>query len=157
MKRLIALMVTAFFVLPVAMVPQDSNKGLPASLLVFFRPKRFSGSGLTPSIYVDGKQVARLDNGRYFALRVSVGPHKIESSMKHPPLEITASSQPVCLEMVILMGTWRGGGRLIPDSCETARQAIARLKPLDAKWIVDSANVTFEIPQDGAPPEKKQE
>jgi len=43
---------------------------LPASGLAqnvtVYRPKKFVGSALKPSVYVDGKQVARLQNGRFF-------------------------------------------------------------------------------------------
>lgn len=114
------------------------------SLIVFFRPKRFTGSGLTPSIYIDGAQVARLDNGRYFAIHVPAGKHKVESSMKHLPLEFTTGpNERVYLEMVVLAGNWRGGGRLVPDPAIEAKEVIAKLKPLDAKWIVDK-RVVFE-------------
>jgi len=115
--------------------PQQESKG---GLIVFFRPKRFTGSGLTPSIYVDGSQIARLDNGRYFSLPVPAGKHTIESSMKHSPLELTVRpGEAVYLEMIILAGNWRGGGRLVPDPPEDAKRSMEKLKPLDAKWILD--------------------
>lgn len=115
------------------------------SLIVFYRPKRFTGSALTPSIYVDGKQVARLDNGRYFSLPVDPGQHEITSSMKHAPLELTPKpGETIYLEMVILMGTWRGGGRLIPAPADDAQSAIKKLKPLDQKWVTDQ-RVNFDL------------
>ncbi len=116
------------------------------SLIVFLRPKRFFGSGLTPSIYLDGRQLARLDNGRYFSVRAAPGKHKLESSMKHtPPLEIEVKDGDVSyIEMAILAGTWRGGGRLIPDGAAEAKAELAKLKPLDEKWVIEKEMVVFD-------------
>jgi hypothetical protein len=113
-------------------------------LLVFFRPKRFFGSGLTPSIYLNGVQLARLDNGRFFSIWVPSGKHKIESTMKHAPLELEIKpGEAVYLEMAILAGTWRGGGRIIPSPPEDALATIKKLKPLDRKWVVEE-KVVFD-------------
>jgi len=117
-----------------------------SATLVFYRPKRFMGSGLTPSIYVDGKQVARLDNGRFFSLKVVAGKHVVESSMKsHAGLEVDLRPGDVTyLEMVILAGNWRGGGRLIPAPADDAKVAMKKLKPLDDKWVIDKDHVAFD-------------
>ena len=61
MKRLLML-----FFLTLLVVPLCSAQELP--LLVFYRPNRYYGNALAPSVYVDGNQIARLDNGRYFSL-----------------------------------------------------------------------------------------
>jgi len=114
------------------------------TLIVFFRPRRFTGSALAPSVYVDGQQVARLDNGRYFSFRVPSGKHSISSSMKESPLDLDLKSgQAVYLEMVILVGTWRGGGRYIPAPTEDALPEIKKLKPLDANRVKRSAWVSI--------------
>lgn len=133
-------------------VPQDPDQ----ALLVFYRPNRFSGSALTPSVYVNGEQVARLDNGRYFSLRIPAGRYEVSSSMKHAPLLIEVKPREVAfLEMVILPGNWRGGGRLIPAPAEDARAALQKLKPLDKKWIMDS-RIGFELELGPAPQQPEQ-
>lgn len=114
--------------------------------LVFYRPKRFVGSGLTPSVYFDGEEIARLDNGRYFVMQVPAGSHKLQSSMKADPTPIELKDgQLQFLEMVILSGNWRGGGRLIPTGETDARDAVKKLKPLDKKWA-KADKVTFDVP-----------
>ena len=119
--------------------------GATDGLVVFYRPKRFIGSGLTPSVYVDGQQVARLDNGRYFSLPLSPGKHEITSSMKHAPLVIDVrNNDTVYLEMIILAGNWRGGGRFIPAPSKDAIAVIKKIKPLDRKWIFDQ-RVNFVV------------
>ncbi len=144
-----------------ALLAAQSEKSMPASVktksaenvntetaFVFYRPKRFAGNALTPSVYVNGEQIARLDNGRYFVLKVTAGKYKIESSMKHDPLEIEiATGKTQFFEMIILPGNWRGGGRFIPTDVDDGRAAVKKLKPLDKKWIV-SDRVTFIVPGD---------
>jgi hypothetical protein len=108
------------------------------------------GSGLTPSVYVNGEEVARLDNGRFFVLKLKPGTYKIESSMKHDPLELEVKAgKQQFLEMVILTGNWRGGGRLIPTGETDAREALKKLKALDQKWVT-SKNVSLDLPEDSA-------
>jgi hypothetical protein len=107
------------------------------STVIVYRPSKFAGSALKPSIYLDGNQVARLANGRYVSLQVAPGKHNFESSMKHAaPLELEVkSNETVYLEMVLLPGTWRGGGRLVPVGEDDAKSAMLKLKPLDARDV----------------------
>jgi hypothetical protein len=108
--------------------------------VVIYRPSKFVGSALKPSVYVDGNQAARLENGRYIALQLSPGKHNFDSSMKKvAPLEVDVkSNETVYLEMVILTGNWRGGGRLIPVGQDEGKNALLKLKPLDGKQAVIS-------------------
>jgi hypothetical protein len=116
-----------------------------SGMVVFHRPKRYFGSGLTPSVYVDNREVARLDNGRFFSLTLAPGKHELSSSMKHAPLQVEVRpGEVIYLEMVILAGNWRGGGRLITTPQDDALIAIKKLKPLDKKWITDET-LTFDL------------
>jgi hypothetical protein len=116
--------------------------------LVFYRPKRFVGGGLTPSVFVNEEDVARMDNGRYFVLAVKPGTIKLSSSMKHDPTPVeTKAGKTEFFEMVILTGNWKGGGRLIPTPANEAREAIQKLKALDKKWA-KSDQVSFVVPNE---------
>ena len=126
--------------------PQVNAATGAVAKLVFYRPKRFYGGALTPSVFVNGEQVARLDNGRYFVLPVKPGMFRIESSMKQDPLEIEVKAgKTEFMEMAILTGVWKGGGRFIPTAPADAMTAIKKLKPLDKKWV-QSDEVTFDLP-----------
>jgi len=119
--------------------------------VVIYRPSKFVGSALKPSVYVDGYEAGRLENGRYISLRLVPGKHSFASSMKsEAPLEMDVKpNDALYLEMVILPGNWRGGGRLIPVGQEDARNALLKLKPLKGQQA--------ELPQtaavQSAPPE----
>lgn len=126
-------------------VASQSPSGDDDALIVFFRPQRHTGSALKPSVYIDSQQIARLENGRYFSLRLSPGKYQISSSMKQSPLDLDLKpGEAVYLEMVILVGTWRGGGRFVPAPVGDATSAIAKLKPLDKEWIFER-KIGFEV------------
>jgi hypothetical protein len=122
--------------------------------VVVYRPGKYVGSALKPSVYVDGDQVARLGNGRYISLQLATGKHNFDSSMKKAaPLEVDVkSNETVYLEMVILTGNWRGGGRLIPVGQEEAKNALLKLKPLDEKQVPVAGTSTERSAQPEPPP-----
>ena len=93
-RRLAASFLFFATVIPVLICPAQERQAQKATL-VFYRPKRFVGSALTPSVYLNGEQVARLDNGRYFVIEVAPTHYKIESSMKHNPLPVEAKPNQV--------------------------------------------------------------
>jgi len=102
------------------------------STIVFFREGHFTGSALKPSIYVDGKEVDRLANGRWFSVHAEPGKHQLQSSAKNEPATVieTVAGETTYVQMVILTGTWRGGGRLLQVDPADAQKVIAKLKPL---------------------------
>jgi len=102
------------------------------STIVFFREGRFTGSALKPSIFVDGKELDRLANGRWFSVHAEAGKHQLQSSAKNEPATVieTVAGGTTYVQMVILTGNWRGGGRLLQVDAGDAQKVIAKLKPL---------------------------
>lgn len=102
------------------------------STIVFFREAHFTGSALKPSIYVDGKEADRLANGRWFSVHAGPGKHELQSSAKNQPATLieTKPGETTYVQMVIVTGNWRGGGRLMQVDSSDAEKVIAKLKPL---------------------------
>ena len=100
--------------------------------IVFFRESHFTGSALKPSIYLDGKEVDRLSNGRWFAVHAEPGKHQLQSSAKNQPATVieTKAGETTYVQMVVVSGNWRGGGRLLQVDAPDAQKVIAKLKPL---------------------------
>ena len=48
-----------------------------ATIHVYRDAAKLYAAAVSPSIYVDGREVARLSNGHYFEVRVTPGPHVI--------------------------------------------------------------------------------
>ena len=109
----------------------DVDKGKD-STIVFFREHHFTGSALKPSIYLDGKEMDRLTNGHWFSVHAEPGKHQLQSSAKNEPATVieTVAGQTTYVQMVILTGNWRGGGRLLQVDPGEAQRIIAKLKPL---------------------------
>jgi len=109
----------------------DGDKGKDATI-IFFREHHLTGSALKPSIYVDGKEVDRLANGRWFSVHADPGKHQLQSSAKNEPATVieTVAGATTYVQMVILTGNWRGGGRLLQVDSGEAQKVIAKLKPL---------------------------
>ena len=109
----------------------DVDKGQD-STIIFFRESHFAGSALKPSIFVDGKEMDRLANGRWFSVHAEPGKHQLQSSAKNEPATVveTAAGETTYVQMVILTGNWRGGGRLLQVDAGDAQKVIAKLKPL---------------------------
>jgi hypothetical protein len=107
----------------------DKGKG---STIIFFRESHFTGSALKPSIYLDGKEMDRLTNGRWFSVHAEPGKHQLQSSAKNEPATVieTVPGGTTYVQMVILTGNWRGGGRLLQVDPGDAQKVIAKLKPL---------------------------
>ena len=53
-----------------------------------YRYKQFVGAALSPSVYCDETQLARMDNGRYFAVAVDPGKHTFYSNDKQAGLAL---------------------------------------------------------------------
>lgn len=87
--------------------PQSQTGGT----VIFYREGHFAGSALKPSIYLDGKEVARLKNGTYFTAQVGPGNHEVGSSAKHePPLAVHVKpGETSYIQMIVVSGHWRGG------------------------------------------------
>ena len=102
------------------------------STIVFFREPHYTGSALKPSIYVDGKETDRLANGHWFSVHAEPGKHQLQSSAKNEPATVieTVAGETSYVQMVILTGNWRGGGRLLQVDAGEAQKVIAKLKPL---------------------------
>jgi hypothetical protein len=102
------------------------------STIVFFRESHFTGSALKPSIYLDGKEMDRLSNGHWFSVHAEPGKHQLQSSAKNEPATVieTVAGGTTYVQMVILTGNWRGGGRLLQVDAGDAQKVIAKLKPL---------------------------
>ena len=102
------------------------------STIVFFREAHFTGSALKPSIYVDGKEADRLVNGRWFSVHAEPGKHELQSSAKNQLATVieTKAGETTYVQMVIVTGNWRGGGRLMQVDSTDAQKVIAKLKPL---------------------------
>lgn len=113
-----------------------------------YRYKQFTGSALEPAVFVNGSEIAKMDNGRYFRVKLDPGKHTFQSNDKQSGIVLDLKSgEEYYIRVEIVAGVWKGHGRLVFVPEEQGTFEIQKLKPLDKKKVVDvSLVVTDELP-----------
>src|SRR5260370_2941871 len=88
----------------------EENSSAPDSATVFiYRPEKLLGKALEPSVFCDGVELARMDNGPYFALRLKPGKHIVHMTDKKKGFAIDmGSGQIYYFRVGVEMGMWKG-------------------------------------------------
>ena len=128
--------------------PTVNSAAESAKATVFvYRYKQFAGSALSPSVYCDEVQLARLDNGRYFAAKIDPGTHVFHSNDKQSGVELDVKpGQKYFIRVEIAAGFMKGHGRLVllPAEQGTYELQSSKLRPLDADKVDDPSRVSVE-------------
>jgi hypothetical protein len=112
--------------------------------IYFYRIKQFAGSALEPSVYCDGKELARMDNGRYFGVTVQPGKHTCTMGDKQTGFEIDVKpGEDYYAKVTLDMGFWKGHGRLTLLQKEQGAFELKKVKPLGADKVKDRSLVTI--------------
>jgi uncharacterized protein DUF2846 len=107
-----------------------------------YRYKQFVGSALAPSVYCDDTELARMENGRFFAAKLSSGKHTFHSNDKQAGIDVELKDgQAYYIRVEIAAGMMKGHGRLTLVAPEQGSYEIKKLKPLDSDRIKDSQHV----------------
>lgn len=122
---------------------KKTDEGETKATVYVYRYKQFAGSGLVPSVYCDEKELARMDNGRYFGVRLEAGKHVFRSNDKQAGIELQVKGgEEYYIRVEIVPGFMKGHGRLILMQKEQGTYELKKLKPLDADKVKDSSRVT---------------
>lgn len=110
-----------------------------------YRYKQYAGSGLEPSVYCNDVELAKMDNGRYFAVKLAPGKHTFRSNDKQAGIEMDMKSgEDYYIRVEIVAGFMKGHGRLVLMQKEQGSYEIKKLKPLDADKVKDKTKVVIE-------------
>jgi len=111
--------------------------------LYVYRYKQFVGKALSPSVYCDEAELARMENGRYFTVKLDPGKHSFRSNDKQSGVDLDMKAgQSYFMRVEIAAGFMKGHGRLILVAGEQAGYELKQLKPSDEGKIVDKARVS---------------
>ncbi len=120
----------------VATEPATSTANAEEATVFIYRPKKVVGSGLEPSVFVDQTELARMDNGRYFAIKVKPGKHIIRMTDDNKGYAIDMGpGQKYFFRIGIEAGMWKGHGKITLDDAERAIAEIKKLKFIDQDKI----------------------
>lgn len=145
-----ALLLTVFIPRVCAQSPPEKKEGeakmgeVKANVYIY-RYKQYAGGGLEPSVYCDGEELARMDNGRYFTVKLSPGKYVFRSNDKQAGIELELKSgEEYYIRVEIVAGFMKGHGRLVLTQKEQGSYEIKKLKPLDADKVKDRRVTTAE-------------
>ena len=140
-----------------AAAPQTADAGSSKATVYVYRYKQFVGGALEPMVYCDDAELAHMDNGRYFSVKLDPGKHTFRSNDKQSGMELDLKAgQDYFIRLEIATGFMKGHGRLVLMSAEQGSYELkSKLKPLDAGKVVDKARVSVEeahpVPAPSAP------
>src|ERR1051325_616537 len=142
MRTLKVLFTALFFASVFAMAEQpaapaaDSNQS--KATLYVYRYKQFVGKALSPSVYCDEAELARMENGRYCTVRLDPGKHSFRSNDKQSGVDLDMKAgQSYFMRVEIATGFMKGHGRVILVAGEQAGYELKQLKPSDEGKAVD--------------------
>lgn len=119
-----------------------------------YRQRRYAGSALAPTVVVDGKQVARVGNGRRVTIKLTAGPHTIASDDKSSAISVDAKpGQDYYVRVDEEMGFWKGHGKLTMLMPEQGSAEYKLQKPIEPDRKVAKEMIEDDETQ-AAPPEK---
>ena len=112
---------------PVVMEPTAA--GSEEATVFIYRPNKWPGRALKPSVFVDETELARMDNGRYFAVKLKPGKHIIRMTDDKKGYAIDMGpGQTYFFRIGIEMGMWKGHGKITLDDRERAIEEIKKLE-----------------------------
>jgi hypothetical protein len=108
-------------------VPIASNAA--DATVYIYRPSKMMGKALEPSVFVDDIELARMDNGRYFALKLRPGKHIVHMTDDKKGYAIDMGpGQTYYFRVGVEMGMMKGHGKITLDDAERAVAEIKKIK-----------------------------
>lgn len=117
------------------------------STVYFYRYKQFSGSALKPSIYCDGVELLRMQNGRFYKMQIPAGEHTCYANDKQAGVIIKFEpGKDYFFRTSLQVGVWKGHFRLEMVMPEQGKYDITKLKPLDSDKVAVTAGALEHNP-----------
>ena len=116
------------------------------AIVYIYRPKSWIGRGLEPSVFIDGTELARMDNARYFALRMKPGKHIVHMTDDKKGYAIDMGpGQTYFFRIGLEAGTWKGQGKILLDEAERGIKEVKKVKFIGQDKI-KAPTIVVDIP-----------
>jgi hypothetical protein len=113
------------------------------AIVYVYRKKNFNSRNMQPSVYVDGVEVARMDDGKFFIIKLDPGKHSLEVNKGHSGAQIDMKAgEQYYFRIDIKPGFWKGRSEALYMQKEQGSLEVQKMNPLEAKWIKDNSKVT---------------
>ena len=134
---------------PTNPAPHVADAKTSKATVYVYRYKQFVGSALSPSIYCDGGELARMENGRYFTANLEPGKHTFTSNDRQSGIDLDLKAgEEYFIRVEIAAGFAKGHGRLILVSREQGGYELKsdKLKQLDGNKVANKDVVSLDEP-----------
>lgn len=120
---------------------EDASK----ATIYFYRYKQFIGYRAKPSVYCDETQLAKIQNGRFFVVKLDPGKHTFRANDKQSGVELDVKAgQVYYIRVEIVESFLKQYGRLVLMAPEQGAYEVKKLKPLGAENVRDRLRVVVE-------------
>ena len=138
----LALIVLVLSMLSTSVLEQDAAK----ATLYVYRPSKFMGKALEPSVFLDEQKLLNMDNGRYLALKLDAGRHIVRSNEKDSELDQTWEAGKVyCIKITIAAGMAKGHGQMGMVTETLALREMQKLRPLDRDHVQEHYRAIVDL------------
>jgi hypothetical protein len=132
-----------------AVAPVETASGAIAgeskALVYVYRKKNFNTRNMQPSVYVDGVEVARMDDGKFFLIKLEPGKHGLEVNKGHSGAQIDMKpGEQYYFRIDIKPGFLKGRSEVTYMQKEQGSLEVQKMKPLEEKWIKDKSKVSAD-------------
>ena len=109
------------------------------AVVFVYRPGKLLGKALEPTIFCDGVELARMDNGRYFVVLLEPGEHRIHMTQDKKRVDLRLNAGDVAfVRMKIEMGMMKGRGEIDRRNNGDAANDLKKLDPLGIEKFNDT-------------------
>jgi hypothetical protein len=123
------------------------NAGAEAKAMVYvYRNRNSSGPPPnSPSVFCDEQELARMQNGRYFSVRLDAGKHSFRSTDGQSVADLDVKAgQSYYIRGEVVPVRLKPRGRVTVMSVEQGASETRTLKPLDSGMVKDSLRVVLD-------------
>ena len=132
----------------VPVVMETTAASTEEATVFIYRPNKWAGRALEPSVFVDETELARMDNGRFFAIKLKPGKHIVRMTDDKKGYAIDMGpGQTYFFRIGMEMGMWKGRGKITLDDRERAVEEIKKLKFIGQDKIKATTLVVELAPQ----------
>jgi hypothetical protein len=132
----------------VPVVMETAAPNTEQATVFIYRPDKWAGYALEPSVFVDETELARMDNGRFFAIKLNPGKHIVRMTDEKKGYAFDMGpGQTYFFRIGMEMGMWKGHGKITLDDRERAVKEIKKLKFIGKDKIKAPALVVELAPQ----------
>jgi Protein of unknown function (DUF2846) len=131
--------------------PAMARATRPVNVYIY-RPNKFNENGKEPSVFCDGVPLARVENGRYFVLRLAPGKHTVHMTELKKGFAIDMGpGQTYYFRVGIEENMWKAEGKLTLEDAAKALPEIKKIFYIGKDKIKDHTMVLDSDPGTATP------